>query len=108
MALLNAVQVFDESIAVAANPTTGRVYNNGVFYNKRVDFFVFRSVVFNLLCNKTGRDANDLFVSLTAGLPLAPSTFTRDDNRVRGDRRSSAGRLFIDLNTLFDKKEVAK
>mmetsp|Transcript_5867 Transcript_5867/g.9534 ORF Transcript_5867/g.9534 Transcript_5867/m.9534 type:complete len:87 (-) Transcript_5867:642-902(-) len=86
---------------MASNPSTGRVYNKGVFYNKRVNFYVFRTIIFNLLCNKTGRSSDSLFNALTTGLPESPSHY-KEDKTVVGDRRSSAGRLFIDLNTMFD------
>lgn len=79
------------------------MYNKGVFFNKRVNFFVFRSLVFNLLCNKTGLGSDDLFKAFTTGIPKQPSSF-KEDKAVGADRRTSAGRLFIDLNTMFDKE----
>jgi hypothetical protein len=91
--------VFDETIALAANKTTGREYNEGVFYNKRINFFVFRTILFNILGNKTGLSMDELFMKLTSDLPEKPTSFKEEN--IQGDRRSSAARLFVDLNEMF-------
>ena len=62
-------QVFDECIALASNKSTGREYNQGIFYNKRLNFFVFRTIVFTTLATRTGYSSDELFVKLTSGLP---------------------------------------
>lgn len=98
--LFDCQLVFDQTIAMAINPSTGKEYNEGVFFNKRINFFVFRTILIPNLSNKVDLTTKELFDHLTA-MPEKPSKFKEKDLEERTARRESAGRLFIDLNTLF-------
>jgi hypothetical protein len=62
---LDVKLVFDKTKAMALAPRSGNEYNSGVYYDKRINYKVFREILIPCLARDLGHTEDDLLKILS-------------------------------------------